>query len=374
MIETQQGGSQGQPARRVEGHVMLGTRTGPKPVAGQWVVLHRVGHDRAGPLDSTRTAINGSYSIRYHTSGDSTALYFVSTTYGGVAYFTSPLRAPSVSGDEALMTVFDTTSASIPIQVAGRHLIIGAPQPNGRRPIGEVYDLQNDTTVTVVSRDSASPVWTAHIPTAAVAFQLNTSGDLANGSLTRNGSTVGVLVPISPGIRQVAFTYELPSDAFPWSIPMERPTGVLEVLVQEPSARVQGAPFRETAAQAVEGRTFRRFLAQDLAASTVVRIDLPKVIGAQREKVYIGVATVLLAAMAAALVLTARRAFSRTRMMPLKPRAELRSEALLRSIAALDAEFERAPADDAARAAYESRRAELKAELMSTLAAERKRT
>ena len=68
-----------------------------------------------------------------------------------------------------------------------------------------------------------------------------------------------------------------------------------------------------------------------------------------------------------------RRSFSRTRPAPVAARAELKSEALLRSLAALDEEFERAPADDAARAAYEARRAALKSELMSTLAAERKR-
>src|SRR5581483_4857559 len=97
-------------ARRVDGTVMRGTRKGTVPVANQWVVLHRVGPDRAGPLDSVRTSAAGAYTLRYHTSGDTTALYFVSTSYGGVAYFTSPLRAPRVSGDNAQIIVFDTTS------------------------------------------------------------------------------------------------------------------------------------------------------------------------------------------------------------------------------------------------------------------------
>jgi hypothetical protein len=184
---------------------------------------------------------------------------------------------------------------------------------------------------------------------------------------------VGVLVPISPGIRQVAFTYELPSSAFPWSVPIEKPTGVLEVLVQEPTARVEGIPFRETPPASVEGRTFRRFLAQDVNANHVVRIEVPRIVGAEREKVYIGVATVLIAAMAAALVLTARRAMTRTRVAAIVPRPERRSEALLRAIAALDEEFERAPANETARADYDARRAALKAELMEALAAERKR-
>jgi hypothetical protein len=348
-------------------------RSGPVPVANQWVVLHRVGPDRAGPLDSVRTGANGAYAMRHRTSGDSTALYFVSTTYGGVAYFTSPLRAPDIRGEDATLTVFDTTSAHVPIRVGGRHFIVGSAQPNGNRPIGEVYDLENDTTVTAVARDSLSPVWTTHIPEKAQQFQLNTRGDLGPGSLLRNGTTIGLLVPVSPGIRQVAFTYELPPSAFPLRFPIESPTGVLEVLVQDPTARVSGAQFRETPAQEVEGRTFRRFLAQDVPSNAVIGVEVPRMIGAEREKVYIGVATALLAAMAAALVLTARRAFTRGAAAQ-RAAAVPRSESLLREIARLDAEFERKSAPtDADRAAYEARRAELKSQLMGTLSDERKR-
>jgi hypothetical protein len=361
-------------ARRVEGKVVRGTREGPRPVANQWVIVHRVGRDRAGPLDSVRTNAAGAYSIRYRATGDSSAIYFASTSYGGIAYFTSPLRGERVSGDDAQLTVFDTTSGPVAIKVGGRHLIIGTPGPDGSRPIGEVYDLQNDSTVTAVARDSVTPVWTAHIPPAATSFRLNTNGDLAAGSIMRRDATIGVLVPISPGIRQIAFTYDLPAKAFPLSVPAERETGVFEILVQEPTARVQGPNLREVPPVSTEGRTFRRFLAQDLVASAVVRVDVPRVVGKEREKVYVGVATVMLAAMAAALVLTARRSFSLVRG-PHVPRAEPRSQELLRAIAALDAEFESGPPKDAAATqAYEDRRAAMKAELMEALAAERRRT
>jgi hypothetical protein len=359
-------------ARRVDGRVARGTREALQPVANQWVVLHRVGSDRAGPLDSTRTGANGHFSFRYKTSGDSSAVYFVSTTYGGVAYFTSPLRAPVVSGDDAMLTVFDTTSGPVAIKLGGRHVIVGLPQANGRRPIGEVYDLENDSTVTLVSRDSVSPVWTAHVPPSAVAFQLNTSGDLASGAISRRGNSVGLYVPLSPGIRQLAFTYELPAGAFPLSIPVERPTGVFEILIQEPTARVQGPSLREMAPVSTDGRVFRRFLAQDLTASAVMRIDVPRVVGAEREKVYLGVGIALLAAMALALVFAARRSVPRLAVPSVQP-VESPSRALIRAIAALDAEHERtAPSDDATRAAYEAKRAALKSELAAALAAERR--
>jgi len=72
-------------------------------------------------------------------------------------------------------------------------------------------------------------------------------------------------------------------------------------------------------------------------------------------------------------MVTARRSFTRVRA-PVVARVETRSQELLRSIAALDAEFERnASPDDGAKTLYESRRAALKSELSNALAAERRR-
>jgi hypothetical protein len=369
---TQSTSTQRTPPRRVDGRVVRGTREGPQPLASQWVTLHRVGPDHAAPLDSMQTSANGNYGFKYQPSGDSTAIYFVSTSYGGVAYFTPPFRSVEVKGDDAALTVFDTTSRAASVKLGGRHLIVGAPRPNGARPIAEVYDLENDTTVTFISTDSAKPVWTAHIPAAATSFQL--TGDIAAGAIARKGTDVNLFVPLSPGIRQFAFTYDLPSDAFPLKIPAEQPIGVFEVMVQEPTAHVQGGAVREVAPVNAEGRNFRRFLAQDIAPNALMQIDVPRVIGAAREKVYIGVATTLLAAMAAALVLTARRSFSRSLSPARGGKSDApRSETLLRAIADLDAEFERNRApDDAARAAYEARRSDLKSQLMGMLASERR--
>ena len=41
--------------RRVDGLVMRAEAKGPRPIANVRVVLHRVGADRAGPLDSALT-------------------------------------------------------------------------------------------------------------------------------------------------------------------------------------------------------------------------------------------------------------------------------------------------------------------------------
>lgn len=358
--------------QRVDGRVVRGTRQGPVPIANQWVIVHRVGRDASGPLDSTRTNADGRFSLRYRVTGDTAAMYSATTSHGGIVYPTSPFRRPVVSGDDATIMVFDTTSRPVKIVIGGRHLIIGSPNANGRRPIGEVYDIQNDSTVTLIARDSVTPVWTARIPEAAVDFQLNRSGEPAAGGIMRKGSVVQAFLPISPGIRQVAFTYELPASAFPLSIPAGEPIGVFELLVQEPTARVQGAAFRETEPVSTEGRVFRRFLAQDLGPSTVVRIDLPQAIGALRQQVYKIVAVVVLVAMIGAGAFAFRRGRPRI-AAPVAPPVIRRSRELVRAIATLDDDFNRlSPVDEQARAGYEARRAQLKRELADALAAEQR--
>ncbi|MFI5228714.1 MAG: hypothetical protein ACHQWU_06580 [Gemmatimonadales bacterium] len=365
--------------RRVAGRVVRGTRERQLPVTSQWVVLHRVGPDHAGPLDSTRTGADGRFAITYRPSGDTTAIYFVSTSYGGVAYFTAPLRAPVVTGDDASLTVFDTTSGPVPIKIGGRHLIVGAPLASGLRPVAEVFDLQNDSTVTKIAADSVTPVWSTHIPDAAQNFQVNPSGNVASGAISRHGSTVGLFVPLSPGIRQFAFVYDLPQAAFPLSIPFESPSDVVEVMLEEPTAQVHGIALRAVPPVSMEGRTFQRFLGQNIAASSLLRVDVPHIIGPERQRVYEGVGALVVAAMLVALVFAARRARPRWAIVGARaPRpavvidVESPSQALVRAIADLDAAFERAsPPDAPARAAYDQQRADLKRRLANALAAER---
>src|SRR5262249_48112513 len=93
--------------RTVDGVVMRGEAKGPKPITGVRVVLHRVGPDKAGPLDSMLTDAGGKYHFRYVPSGSDEAIYFVSASYDGIAYFSVPLRDQATRGDDAQITVFD---------------------------------------------------------------------------------------------------------------------------------------------------------------------------------------------------------------------------------------------------------------------------
>ena len=246
------------------------------PVPRIMVTLHRVGSDRAAPLDSTRADSQGKFAFTFQRTGDSAAVYFVSAIYGGIAYFTPPLQDSIVRGEAAEISVYDTTSSAIPIGVRGHHVVVSAVDVNSQRSITEVYELANDSTVTRISHgvDKGGPVWTALVPRAASGFQVS-QGDIPAASVAFNNSHVAVFAPIAPGLAQLAFTYNLPASSFPLSIPVQQPTQIFEVLVEDEKGSVQGAKLKERDPVVLERRSFRRFLADDVPQNSVSVIDLP---------------------------------------------------------------------------------------------------
>lgn len=246
-----------------------------EPVAGVWTVLHRVGPDSAGPLDSARTDARGRYSYRYTRTGSPEAVYFVSVTHHGVTYFTAPLAFSNVSGDPAEVVVFDTTSRRVPITIRGRHIVISAANASGMRPVTEVFELSNDTTLTFVSPEpSSAPTFTALLPRNARDPRVD-QGDFAAEAVSFADGRVRVVAPLPPGVKQLAYSYLLPAREFPLSVPAEEPIDVYEILVEEPRGRVSGAKLTEEQAVTADGRTFRRFLAQEVPRNAVAVITIP---------------------------------------------------------------------------------------------------
>ncbi len=245
-------------------------------VTGSWVTLHRVGTDRAGPLDSTRTDARGRFAFDYPRSGADDAIYFVSSSHGGVAYFTRPLRAGVDSGDDTEIMVFDTTSRPVRTTVRGRHVVISRPNANGERTATEVFDLSNDSSVTRIARSDRpdGAVWTSILPSNA-RFPVVSDGDVAAAAVRFVQGRALVYAPFSPGIKQLAYRYTLPGAAFPLRIPLERATSVLEVLLEDPTARAELAGLRQMPPVAVQGRQFRRFIAQDVPAASVLTVSVP---------------------------------------------------------------------------------------------------
>jgi hypothetical protein len=294
---------------RVDGQVVKPGKSDMIPVPRILVTLHRVGSDKAAPMDSVRADENGRYGFTYRRFGDESAIYFASASYGGIAYFTSPFANPRVNGEDAEITVFDTTSKPIPISVRGHHVVVSAVDANSDRSITEVYELANDSARTRVAPENGrGPAsWSTIVPSAAKGFQV-TQGDIPPAAVTHTAGRVQVFAPIAPGLKQLAFSYTLPASTFPLSIPITGPTQIFEVLIEEQKGSVTGAHLKETNPVALANRTFRRFMGVDVPANAVSVIDLPAARQTSITSGYMIAITLLIgAAMTTALALALRR-------------------------------------------------------------------
>jgi len=349
----------------VEGRVVRPASTGEVPVPGVWVTIHRVGPDSAGPLDSMRTDGYGRYHFTYRRFGEPSALYFAASVYDGIAYFSSPFRGGAVKGDDAEIVVFDTTTSPVRFTVQGHHLVVSAPRPTGLRDIVEVYEVSNDTVVTAIGRDSLTPVWTAPLPKGATNFAAG-QGDVSASSLQRRGDSVVLLAPFSPGVKQLSFSYALDASAFPLEFTLDRQNGLLEVLLEEAGAQVRAPSLRSQGNATTQGRTFKRFLAQNPPAGEKVRIDVPSSAFAARTTLVTAVAVGIALAMIVALWVAYRRGRALRPSATPAP-AEDSVATLASAIAALDARHD-ANDPSLSRADYDAERAALKARLAAKLA------
>lgn len=346
--------------------------TGLVPVPNVMVTLHRVGPDVQSPLDSMRTAANGSYRFKYVTSGSSDAVYFTSVTWGGIAYFTAPLRTATVAGNDAEITVFDTTTRTFPLVVSGRHLIISAADTTNHRTVIEVFELSNDSLLTLSAgpERSGNPTWSVSVPNVARDIRVG-GGDVSSDAFFEGDGRVAIYSAIAPGVKQVSFAYRLPVESFPLDFPIEHGAVVLEVLLEEPTGTVTGGGIAAADPQVIENRTFRRFLAQDVKDGAIIKIALPSGPSVGRN-LYIAA---LLGTIGVIMLMILLRAMQRKRvpayvgLPPTRVAEAPLAQRLAREIADLDATFARYEnPSDAVRNAYEERRAELKDALAAEMA------
>lgn len=350
--------------REVTGRILRPGGTSGVPVVGAWVTLHRVAKNNAGPIDSVRTDARGRYHFTYQ-GGDSLNLYFASSSFGGIAHFTAPLKAKVVTGDAADVMVFDTTSAPVPIVLRGRHVIATAADSSSTRTIVEVFELSNDTTITRIPGAAARPTFESSLPDGAQDPQAG-EGDFEAKSIRFAQGRVQLIAPLAPGVKQFSINYRVPSNAKARNFPVDAATTVLEVLVEDPKGSAAGAGLKEAASPTLGGRQFKRFLAQDVKAGATIEIVAPTGGGNGLSMKSIVTATAIGAIGLIMVVINFARRNTGA------PGTRARSDdpdALARDIAALDEAFERveAPTADAKGDHYQLR-ARLKARLTEAIA------
>ena len=356
-----------QTPREVHGRVLHAGPKDAQPFAGAWVTLHRVATDHAGPLDSVRTDASGRYAFRYVTTpADSAAIYFASSTYAGIAHFTTKLQGRIVTGDAAELMVFDTTSAPVPITVRGRHMIVTAPDSTKTRSIVEVYELSNDSSVIRVPGAANRPTFETLLPDGASNAR-GGDGDISAESAAFSNGKAQVFAPLAPGVKQFSFSYRLPGAQRTLTMTVPVPTAVVEVLIEDIAGTAVGGGLKGMPAVTIDGRRFNRFLAQDVAANSVIEVRAPThggfIVSLRTAIIFVAVGALLL-------LMLSRGYVRRSRILGARAGRAVDTEVLARQIAILDDAFEKISQPSASqRADHYETRARLKAQLTASLAA-----
>ena len=346
------------PTTIAAGRVVLPRAADTVPVPGARVLLHRVGRDAQGPLDSASADASGHFRFRFRA--DTAALYLLSARWGDVEYFSPPVHTNPARPDTAMRLVVYDTSSTAPIAVEARHIVVPRAGPGGARSVLDLIVLRNDGRVARVAPDSSRPSWRLVLPPGTGDMEVGES-DLSPDAVVREGDTVKVLAPLAPGQKQLSLEYSVTPVRGKLEFPVGS-GGPVNLLVEERNARVSGGTLALADSQVIEGRSFRRYTGDVPAGGTVVlavgaagaaaatRLALPVLVGA---------VAVVLAAAAWLIRRSSRRA-------PAVP-----PEQMLDAIAALDARYAGHEAETAADEwrRYAEERARLKTELERALAA-----
>jgi hypothetical protein len=226
----------------------------------------------------------------------------------------------------------------------------------------EAFELSNDSSLTRVARGQEGVTFDAALPPGITAVEPG-QGDISNEAIRAVDGRVQVNAPLSPGLRQLSFSYDIPVGSDPFEVLVESPTTVLEVLVEEPNAQVTGAGLVAVDPVQIDGRAFRRFLAQDVAAAQTFSIVIPPSASASGIRLMLIVTAVGAAMLLGLGMYVMRRGPGAGRRRVDDP------EALALEIAALDSAYERIAAPtEQQKAEHYLARVQLKGRLASALA------
>ena len=259
----------------VVGRIVHGGRD-DAPLAGRWAVLHRVTREGGAPLDSQRTDGAGRFRFALR-SVDTSAIYFASTEWHGIGYFSVPVRVMGTPADTLEpLTVYDTSSAGPPIQLVRRLVTVARiSETDGSFDVLEALFLQNPGNTARISTDTARPVWVMALPRGAIQLRAG-EGDVSPEAVVRRGDSLAVYGTLAPGpLRQLTVNYSLPADIGRLEVPIDQATGQVDVYVEGKGVAAVGPALQSMGSDTIEGRTFSRFTASELAAGGVITVTLP---------------------------------------------------------------------------------------------------
>jgi len=348
-----------QDALSVGGTILRLTPADSVPAAGVNVVLHRVGRDFQGPVDSMASRADGSFGFDFMP--DTTAVYIVSASHAGVQYFSPPVHTNPERPDTALSIVVSDTSTTARIEAVSRHVIVGAPRADGTREILDLVGLENRGWQTRIPGEAQRPTWSTPLSDAVIGFNVGASDFSPEAVFFRDGQ-VDVLGPIAPGEKELLLKYLIPPSSGNLAFVFADTVRDFSLLIEDADPRVSGAVFAASEPQVIAGRTFRTWRGRPTAADTVL-IVFP---GAVPQS-----ATPLLAALVGVMGLALLATAWRLRRGHAKGADEEEPvDVLVRRLALLDARYRGRQAEVSAPewTEYQGERHALKARLTSALA------
>lgn len=253
---------------RVAGTVITADST---PVRGARVVLHQIGSETQGPLDSTRADQSGRFRFAFRP--DTATFYLLSARRSGIEYFSPPLSTNPTRPDTAVSIVVYDTSSTAPVAVEARHLVLTRPDSDGSRNALDLIVLQNGGRRTRVAPDTLRPSVTLPLPPGTAGLQVGES-EVSTESVRRRGDSLMITAPIAPGEKQITVQYRVLPGRTTVELPVQRAGQKINVLLEETGARVSGAGMTFADSQVIQGRSFRRWTGVTTIPGAI-RIALP---------------------------------------------------------------------------------------------------
>ena len=254
---------------RVTGLVVAADST---PVRGVRLVLHRVGRQTQGPIDSTSSDHRGRFDFAYRP--DTSAFYLVSGRYAGIEYFSSPLPTNPSRADSTVRVVVYDTSSTAPVTLEARHLVLTRPAEDGSRNLLDLIILQNSGRLTRVAPDTVQGSWSVPLPRGTVGLQVRES-DVSSEAVSRAGDSLTISAALAPGEKQLTVEYQVPAGRSSVELPLRKAGLPLNVLTEEPDVRVVAPGIARADSQLIQGRSFRRWTGT-VSTAGVLRLILPE--------------------------------------------------------------------------------------------------
>ncbi len=245
---------------------------GDAPAPGARVVVHRVGQDGSGPLDSLTAGRDGSFRFRLPSvpdPGGAQEVFFASVERGGVNYFGTLVRTAADLDSLYVIRTYDTEAAppgGATLIVAARYLLLEEDPALGWMVTDLLHFNHAGPRTWIAAPGGATFVY----PLPAGATDLEVGGtQMAPDAATLVDGSLRLTSAIPPGEREIVVRYHVPDPYLTARFPGS--TGEVELLVKEPAPALEvgGLP----AAPPVEmepGVTYRRYAAADVQDLTLI--------------------------------------------------------------------------------------------------------